>query len=167
MDFAHDALASGEALRVLTVIDLATRECVALEAGRSFGGATVAQSLAAAAARPGGLPHRIRCDQGTEFASMALDRWAHWNKVELDFSRPGNPGDNAYAEASNGTLRRESRSAHWLATVEEAQLVLDAWREDYGNTRPHRTFRGNPPALFAGGGFSAPDRSRLPSLQDC
>ena len=68
--------------------------------------------LAKAGTEYGGLPQRIRVDNGTEFTSKALDAWAYWNHVELVFSRPGKPVDNAFAESFNATVRRECLSQH-------------------------------------------------------
>ena len=87
------------------------------------------------------MPKRIRVDNGTEFTSKALDHWAYWNHVELDFSRPGKPADNAFIEAFNGTLRRECLSQHWFTDLDEVQGVLGHWRDDYNNHRPHSAFR--------------------------
>jgi putative transposase len=140
---------------VLTAIDVATRECVALVASKGFSVETVAEILNAAARHRGRHPRRIRVDNGTEFASKALDRWAYWNRVELDFSRPGKPGDNAYVEAFNGTLRRECLSQHWFIGTEEAQRILDDWRDDYNHRRPHRSLAVQPPAQYRVGELEA------------
>ena len=161
MDFMHDTLANGRTLRVLTVIDLCTREGVALIAGRGFAGSDVAAALTTAGQQRGRLPDRIRVDNGTEFTSRALDHWAHWNQVELDFSRPGKPVDNAFAEAFNGTVRRECLSQHWFTSLEDAQRTLDAWREDYNNVRPHGSLDHEPPAEYRRGGHFVPDRERI------
>ena len=161
MDVVHDVLASGEKVRVLTVIDLHRRECVALTARHRFGGEDVADVLGAAARERGGLPPAIKVDQGTEFTSVALDRWAYFHKVELAFSRPGTPGDNAHCEAFNGTLRREVLSQPWFASLTEAQHVLDAWRDEYNNERPHKSLQHEPPAHWATGGHYVPSRARL------
>lgn len=88
MDFIHDTQAGGGAIRVLAVLDVFNRECVALEARQSFRGADVA-TLLGHLGRERGLPGVIQCDQGTEFTSKAMDHWAYWNQVKLDFSRPG------------------------------------------------------------------------------
>jgi transposase InsO family protein len=90
MDFIHDTQAGGGAIRVLAVLDVFNRECVALEARQSFRGGDVATVLGQVG-RERGLPEVIQCDQGTEFTSKALDHWAYWNQVKLDFSRPGKP----------------------------------------------------------------------------
>jgi putative transposase len=137
MDFMHDTLEGGTGIRVLTAIDLYTRECVALEAAPIFTGSQVAVALERAGRDRSELPERIRVDNGTEFTSKALDHWAYWNHVQLDFSRPGKPVDNAFVESFNASLRRECLSQHWFLSVDEAQRTLDLWKEDYNNTRPH------------------------------
>jgi putative transposase len=105
MDFMHDTLVDGRLLRVLTLIDSYTRECLALAARTQFRGEDVAAVLQhIGTSRP--LPARITVDNGTEFTSRALDAWAYWNRVQLDFSRPGKPVDNCLIEAFNGSLRR-------------------------------------------------------------
>ena len=91
MDFMHDTLVVGETIRVPTVVDLFTRECLALEARRSFRGQDMAQVLSG----PGmfhRLPETIQCDQGTEFTSRALAHGAWSHQVQIDFSRPTDPG---------------------------------------------------------------------------
>jgi putative transposase len=105
MDFIQDTLAAGRTIRILTAIDVFSRECVALEPAATFRGSDVARLLGAASSERE-LPQRIHVDNGTEFTSKALDHWAYWNHVELDFSRPGRPTDNPFIEAFNATLRR-------------------------------------------------------------
>jgi putative transposase len=108
MDFMHDVLATGEPIRIFTLIDVCTRECVRLDVARSFRGQDVARLLSEAREQRGTLPDVIQCDNGTEFTSTALDHWAYWNRVRLDFSRPGKPVDNCVCEAFNGSLRRSA-----------------------------------------------------------
>ena len=95
MDFIHDSLSNGGTVRVFAAVDVHTRECVALRAGRRFTGEDVAAILSNAGAERSALPDVISVDQGTEFTSKSLDHWAYWNQVRLDFSRPGKPTDNA------------------------------------------------------------------------
>ena len=95
-----------------------------------------------------GLPPIVQCDNGTEFTSTELDHWAYWNRVQLDFSRPGKPVDNSVCEAFNGSLRRECLTRHWFASLLEAQTELSSWREDYNNHRPHTSLRLTPPSLY-------------------
>lgn len=148
MDFVHDTLAGGGTLRVLSVLDVYTRECLALVPRRRFPGPEVVKVLAAVG-KERGLPTRISVDNGTEFTSKILDHWAYWNGVELDFSRPGKPTDNPHVEAFHGTLRRECLSQHWFLDLEDALRTLDTWREDYNNHRPHTSLDDQPPAEYA------------------
>ncbi len=160
MDFMSDALASGQRLRVLTVLDTYTRECVALEAGIHFRGSDVARVLTRVGVERG-LPSVINVDNGTEFTSRALDQWAWGQRVEFDFSRPGKPVDNAFIEAFNSLVRRECLSQHYFSTLEEARHVLQSWRVEYNNHRPHGSLGDRTPAEFRAGGDFVPDRNRL------
>ncbi len=160
MDFMHDTLADGRLVRVLTLIDSYTRESLALVAQPRFRGEDVALVLRAVGAQRE-LPRWITVDNGTEFTSRALDAWAYWNHVQLDFSRPGKPGDNCLIEAFNGSLRRECLSQHWFASIAEAQQILDHWRVDYNTERPHRSLANRPPAEHHRGGSFIPGPNRL------
>ena len=160
MDFVHDTLAGGQTLRVLTVVDVHTRECVALVPQLGFRGADVARVLSAAGEERG-LPALISVDNGTEFTSKALDHWAYWNRVQLDFSRPGKPTDNAHAEAFNASLRRECLSQHWFTDLADAERTLRAWRDEYNNVRPHSSLANHPPAYSGRGGYFTPSRERV------
>jgi putative transposase len=124
MDFMHDTLADGRAVRILTVLDVYARECVALVGAATFSGGDVARALTEASAERG-LPQRITVDNGTEFTSRMLDHWAYWQRVALEFGRPGKPVDNTFIEAFNGTLRRECLSLHWFLNLAELQQTLN------------------------------------------
>jgi putative transposase len=150
MDFMSDALANGQKLRVLTVVDQYTRECVALEVGSHFRG----QDVAAILTRVGftrGLPATINVYNGTEFTSRAFDHWAYTNHVQLDFSRPGKPTDNATIESFNASVRRECLSQHYFSTLAEAQVVLRTYQDDFNNHRPHSSLGQQTPAQFRAG----------------
>ena len=136
MDFMSDALADGRKLRVLTVLDTCTRECVALEGATSFRGADVTQILTRVGIQRG-LPRTITVDNGTEFTSKALDHWAYLNQLKLDYTRPGKPTDNGFIESFNAAVRRECLSQHYFSSVAEARDVLAAWRDEYNHRRPH------------------------------
>jgi putative transposase len=161
MDFVHDTLSGGQTIRVLAVVDVHTRECLVLQAGRGFKGEDVAAALSEAGARTPGLPELISVDNGTEFTSRSLDHWAYWNRVQLDFSRPGKPTDNAHVEAFNSVLRRECLSQHWFIDLEDAQSVLDRWRADYNNFRPHGSLGRLTPTDFAAGAPETPALEQL------
>jgi putative transposase len=136
MDFMSDTLADGRRLRVLTMLDTCTRECLALEAAGTFRGRDVAAVLTRLAVERG-LPDRITCDNGTEFTSKVLDHWAYQNRVRLDFTRPGKPTDNAHIESFNARVRQECLSQHWFIDLADARRTLETWKEDYNNHRPH------------------------------
>jgi len=84
-----------------------------------------------------GVPRRIQVDNGSEFISKALDKWAYDNGVTLDFSRPGKPTDNPFIESFNGTFRDECLNVHWFLSVEDACEKIEAWRHEYNRVRPH------------------------------
>lgn len=162
MDFIHDTLPDGRTIRILSVVDVRTRECVALQARQSFRSEDVGAVLnTVALTRP--LPAVISVDQGTEFTSKTLDHWAYHHQVQLDFSRPGKPTDNAHVEAFHGSLRRECLSQHWWSSSEEVQRTLDAWRLDYNNVRPHSGLAHEAPVRSRGGGRRIPSHERLPN----
>ena len=148
MDFMHDTLADGRAVRVLTVLAVYTRECVGLVAARTFRGDDVARLLGAVGATRG-LPQRITVDNGTEFTSKALDRWAYWNRIQLDFIRPGKPVENAYIESFNGRLRDECLNANLFLSLTDAREKLEAWRLDYNQRRPHSSLGDLTPTEYA------------------
>lgn len=116
MDFVHDQLATGQKLRVPTIVDTFSRFCPALVPRLTFRGADVVEVLERVG-REAGLPTAIRVDQGTEFVSRDLDLWAYQHGVMLDFSRPGKPTDNAFIEAFNGRFRAECPNAHWFLSL--------------------------------------------------
>jgi len=106
MDFMHDVLSDGSKIRLLTIVDIFSRESVALEVDFGFKAPQLVDVLRNAVADHG-APQRIRCDNGPELISMHLDQWAHWNHLQRDFSRPGKPSDNAFCESFNNRVRQE------------------------------------------------------------
>ena len=110
-----------------------------------------------------GVPKSIRVDNGPEFISKSLDLWAYWNKVELAFSRPGKPTDNAFIESFNGKFREECLNEHWFLSLVDAQQKSDEWRQDYNEWRPHSSLGDVPPAEFAA--RHQPFASATPSLR--
>ena len=100
-------------------------------------------------------PSTIRVDNGPEFISKSLDWWAYFNDVELDFSRPGKPTDNAYIESFNGRFRQECLNQHWFLSMTDAQQRIDQWRKDYNEQRPHSALDNRTPKEFANLFFQA------------
>ena len=93
-------------------------------------------------------PRTIRCDNGPEFAGRALDQWADFNQVELDFSRPGKPTDNAYIESFNARLRQELLNASWFLSIADARERTEVWRREYNEERPHSSLGDLTPREF-------------------
>ncbi|EBW3196925.1 transposase, partial [Salmonella enterica subsp. enterica serovar Gaminara] len=77
------------------------------------------------------LPVRIQTDNGSEFISKSLDKWAYEHGVTMDFSRPGKLTDNPFIESVNGSPRDECLNIHWFLSLEDAQEKLDNWRREY------------------------------------
>jgi putative transposase len=148
MDFVSARTADGRWFRTLTVLDVYTRESLALIADRSLTGVKVAASLTPIVQRRG-APTAITVDNGGEFVSRAMDAWAYAHHVRLEFIRPGKPVENAFIESFNGRLRDECLNAHVFASTLEAQRVLDAWRHDYNHVRPHSALQDRTPAQWA------------------
>lgn len=136
MDFVQDSLADGRRIRVLTLVDNYSRECLALEVGTSLPGARVVRVLEQVS-RIRGKPKTIVVDNGPEFAGKALDAWAYENGVGLHFIAPGKPVQNAYIESFNGKFRDECLNEHWFSSIDEVGAVVEAWRQDYNTVRPH------------------------------
>ena len=113
MDFVSDQLYNGKRFRALTVIDMYSRECLDIYANKAIKGETVAEVLDRLKVTRG-LPKRIKVDNGPEFISRALDAWAYFNNVKLDYSRPGTPTDNAHIESFNGSFRDEYLNTNWF-----------------------------------------------------
>ncbi len=86
---------------------------------------------------------------GSEFISKAMDRWAYEHGVELDFSRPGTPADNAKVESFNGRFRQECLNEHWFLSLDDARGKITAWRQHYNESRPHSALQWETPAEFA------------------
>ena len=148
LDFVADQLADGRRFRALTVLDVFTRECLAIEAGVSLRGEHVVATLNDIL-KERAVPKKLCCDNGSEFTSQLVDLWAYQHQVKLDFSRPGKPTDNAYIESFNGTLRRECLNTQWFLSLTDAQQQLDRWREEYNVSRPHRALNDQTPTEFA------------------
>ena len=113
MDFVSDALFDGRRFRALTIVDNYTRESLGIHIGQSIKGEDVVNVLLRLQVDRG-LPRIIKVDNGSEFISKAMDKWAYEHQVELDFSRLGKPTDNASIESFNGRFRQECLNAHWV-----------------------------------------------------
>jgi putative transposase len=150
MDFVHDGLADGRRIRVLTIVDLCTRESPGIEVATSIPGERVVRVLERLA-EVHGLPKRITCDNGPEFVSVALATWAEERGVELDFIEPGKPVQNCFIESFNGTFRDECLNEHWFTSLEDAEEKILGWWRRYNEERPHSSLGVKTPREFAEG----------------
>jgi len=148
LDFVSDQLANGARFRALTVVDIFSREALAIEVGQRLGGEHVVAVLNRLAAQRQ-APKYLFVDNGTEFSGRLLDLWAYHWKARIDFSRPGKPTDNCYVETFNGSLRDECLNVHWFETIEDAKAIIEAWRRDYNETRPHTALKDVAPEEYA------------------
>jgi putative transposase len=145
MDFVSDQLVGGRRFRVLTLVDLYSRECLAMRAGFSIKGGDVAAVLDGLK-RNGRKPKTITVDNGSEFTSKELDTWSYLNDVKLDFIRPGKPVENCYIESFNGKLRDECLNMNLFFTLAQVEQTMRNWLHDYNHVRPHRSLGGVPPS---------------------
>jgi putative transposase len=147
MDFISDSLFNGSRFRALTLVDNFSRECLAIEVGRHLKGEDVV-SVLNRVQEVRGLPGSIRLDNGPEFISKELDRWAYEHKVTLDFSRPGRPIDNALIESFHGSLRDECLNTNWFLSLDDAMEKIETWRTEYNEWRPHSALDNRPPRQY-------------------
>jgi putative transposase len=148
LDFVADALASARSLRILTVVDAFTRECLALETDTSMGSSRVVRVLERLIAERG-APRRIRTDNGPEFTSRAYLAWSLERRIELVHIRPGKPIENALVESFNGRLREECLNMSWFRNLFDARRQIEAWRDHYNRVRPHSSLDYRTPLEFA------------------
>lgn len=147
-DFVSDNTASGNRIKVLTVIDEVTRECLALETDTSITGRRVVSVLNRIAFFRG-YPKEILTDNGPEFTSVALSEWSYDKNIQHLFIEPGKPVQNAYIESFNGKFREECLSEHWFKSLYEAREIVDEWRDEYNELRPHSSLNNLTPKEYA------------------
>ena len=148
IDFVADQLFDGRPIRIPAVLDAHTRVALSIAPRVSFRAFDVVQELDRLA-RERGWPKTLKVDIGPEFAGRMLDRWAHLNGVEIDFSRPGKSTDNAHILAFNSRLRAECLNASWFLSLADPRERLEAWRREDNEERPHGSLRNLTPRAFA------------------
>ena len=148
LDFVHDAVECGRTIRVLSVVDAYTRECLGLEVDTSFASRRVTRVLDAIMAERG-KPQVIRCDNGPELTSRHFLAWGVDHKIELVHIQPGKPTQNARVESFNGRLREECLNVSWFQNLFEARRKIAAWRKEYNEERPHSSLGYRTPKEFA------------------
>ena len=148
MDFVADQLFDGKKFRTLNIVDNYSRKCIDIYVDQGIKGDQVVEVLESIRIKKRIVPKRIRVDNGSEFISKALDKWAYDNSVIMDFSRPGKPTDNAYIESFNGSFRDECLNTNWFLSMEDAKEKIKNWRNEYNSFRPHSSLSGLTPNEF-------------------
>ena len=148
LDFVHDQLSGGQKFRILTVVDVYSREGLATEVDYRLKAENVVEVLNRLV-RQRGAPKFLFADNGAEFTGHLVDLWAYHHNVRIDFSRPGKPTDNAFIETFNGSLRDECLNLHWFDNLAEAKRLIEAWRIDYNVSRPHMGIGNITPREYA------------------
>jgi putative transposase len=148
LDFTQDALAGGRPFRTANLKDDCTRECPAIEVDLSLPASRVVAMLERVGAMRG-FPEMLVVDNGPELRGRVLEEWAWRRGVQLFFIAPGKPHQNAYIESFNGRFRDECLNLHWFTSLEEARRIIEAWRIDYNERRPHSSLGYRTPAEFA------------------
>jgi putative transposase len=141
-------VACGRAIRVLSVVDAYTRECLALEVDTSFASRRVTRVLEAIVAERG-VPQAIRCDNGPELTSRHFLAWCVERQIELLHIQPGKPTQNARIESFHGRLRDECLAVSWFQNLFDARRKISAWRQEYNEQRPHSSLGYQTPKEFA------------------
>jgi len=158
MDFMRDSLSDGRAIKVLSIVDEYTRKCFRIEIDTSINGVRVTRALTEIS-QIGALPEIIIIDNGPEFIGKALDAWAYQRGVKLAFIRPGRPVENAYIESFNGRFRDECLNENWFLSLEHARRIIEKWRIDYNNERPHSSLGYLTPEEFIRRESAAADKN--------
>lgn len=144
LDFVHDVLANGRRIRMLTIVDDFTRESIKIAVDTSLNGHRVCEELEQVI-EARGKPERILSDNGTEFTSVAILRWCQEREIRWDYIQPGKPYQNGYIESFNGKLRDECLNESIFVNLQEAKRLVETWREEYNERRPHSSLNGRTP----------------------
>ena len=158
VDFLFDRTTDGKSIKVLSVLDEYTRECVALPCARSMGAQDVARVLDRVATKRG-APAFVRSDNGPEFISLALQEWTATCDAQMRYIKPGSPWQNGCVESFHDKMRDEFLQMETFITVAEARVMLEHWRMQYNQIRPHMSLGYLTPEEFAAtpcGADSAP-----------
>lgn len=144
-DFVFDRTHDGRPLRMLTIVDEYSRECLAIEVERRLRSHDVLERLADLFVQRG-TPDYIRSDNGPEFTAHAVRGWLQRLEVKTLFIEPGSPWENGYVESFNGKLRDELLNGELFYTLSEAKILTERWRRVYNQVRPHSALGYRPPA---------------------
>jgi len=163
-DFVADRTADGRPLRILTILDEYTRECLRIVVERQISSHEVIGVLSELFLLRG-IPEHIRSDNGPEFTAKAVRDWLTRLEVKSLFIEPGSPWENGYIESFNGKLRDELLNREVFTTLLEAKVLIEAWRREYNQIRPHSSLGYRPPAPEAIRPFYMPESLTLEVVQ--
>ena len=144
-DFVADRTANGRPLKILTIVDEFTRECLAINVARSIRSIDVLETLSELFLERG-APEYLRSDNGPEMTSALIRGWLETLDVQTLFIEPGSPWENGYVESFNGRLRDEFLNQEIFYTLREAKILIERWRREYNGFRPHSSLGYRPPA---------------------
>ena len=144
-DFMIDRTANGRAFKILNIIDEYTRECLAILIDRKIRNQDVIDLLFNLFIFRG-IPEHLRSDNGPEFTASAVRKWLTRLGVKTMFIEPGSPWENGYIESFNGKLRDELLNREIFTTLDEAKVLIEQWRREYNQVRPHSSLGYRPPA---------------------
>lgn len=144
LDFVHDVLTNGRRIRMLTVVDDFTRESLKIAVETSLNGQRVCEELEQVI-EARGKPDRILSDNGTEFTSTAILKWCQEQGIRWDYIQPGKPYQNGYIESFNGKLRDECLNENVFVNLQEVKRLVETWRGEYNEQRPHSSLKGKTP----------------------
>jgi transposase InsO family protein len=144
-DFVESRTSDGRRFRVLNIMDEYTRECLSCLVGRSLKNDDVINELFSLFILRA-IPEHIRSDNGSEFTAKAIRRWLGNVGVKTLYIEPGSPWENGYIESFNGKMRDELLNREIFTTLEEAKILIEGWRNEYNQIRPHSALGYRPPA---------------------
>ena len=144
-DFVADRTHDGRPLKILTIIEEYSRECLAILVARRLRAADVLETLAGLFVTQG-VPVHLRSDNGPEFTATLVRGWLETLGVQPLFIEPGSPWENGYVESFNAKLRDELLDREIFYTLTEAQILIERWRQQYNTVRPHSALGYRPPA---------------------
>jgi len=147
-DFVEDQTENGSRFRILTLLDEYTRESLAVHAAWSIRAVEVIEVLKSAIARYG-APEHLRSDNGPEFIAYAIQDWLAEAKIKTLYIRPGSPWENPFIESYHDKLRDECLNRELFGSLREARVILEAWRIEYNEERPHSSLGDQTPSEFA------------------
>jgi putative transposase len=148
LDLVSDTLGTGRAIRILTIVDAYTRECLELEVDTSLSSRRVTRTLDRIIEQRG-TPERIRCDNGPELTSRHIVGWCEEQKINLVHIQPGKPMQNGHVESFNGKFRDECLNATWFHSLADAKQKISRWKNEYNRERPHSSLDYRTPHEFA------------------